>query len=174
MPKSTFPKIPFLFSILFFALSVTAFIFFYRTIEDKQGEFQTQEKKWVAETERRNEIKALDRSVKMVEGERARLATHFAKSSDAVPFLDTIEALAPRVGAKAEVTSVEIAENRAGLLVGMKASGSFESLHKFITLLENSPYELEFMGVDINKETSESARGSWEAVFRIRLVSFIE
>ena len=35
--------------------------------------------------------------------------------------------------------------------MAIKASGSFEALYKFLTLLENSPYELDFISMDIQK-----------------------
>ncbi len=128
------------------------------------------EKEWQTEANRRNEIKTLNDSVKMIEEEKIRLETHFAKSSDIVPFLDTIEGLAPKVSVETEVSAVDVAEDHSGLLIGMKASGTFSGLYKFLTLLENSPYELKFIGMDINKETASK----WNAVFQIKLLSFIE
>ena len=177
--KRNFPKIPFFLSIAFFIFSLSAFVFFFKLINHHNNESLTKEEKWQKETDRRDEIKALDYSVKIIEEERKQLDNHFAKSSDAVPFLDTIEELAPKVGAKAEVTSVDIIEDNGGLMIGMRASGTFGSLYKFITLLENSPYELEFMGVSIKRQTASSAENknigypNWEAILKIKLISFV-
>ncbi|MEI8175115.1 MAG: hypothetical protein WCG28_04155, partial [bacterium] len=107
-----------------------------------------------------------------------QLGTHFAQSSNIVPFLDIIEGLATKVGTKAEVTSVDPLGDNAGLSVGMKASGSFSSVYKFITLLENSPYELEFVSMNIQKGIEADAKGNvsevWNAIFRLKLLSFME
>ena len=94
-------------------------------------------------------------------------------------FLDTIEGLAPRAGVEAEVTSVDPPGDSAGLRIGIKASGTFTGVYKFLTLLENSPYELEFIGVDIKRETKTDANKSvaipkWNAVFKIKLLSFVK
>ena len=178
--KSNFPKLPFFFSIILFLFSCSVFFFFYRAINDNNQESRLKEEKWQIEASRREDIKALDRSVKTIEGERAQFETHFARSSDIVPFLDTIEGLAPKVGIEAEITSpLDILEDRTGLIVGIKASGTFGGIYKFLTLLENSPYELEFIGVDIKREIKTDADKSvaipkWNAVFKIKLLSFVK
>ncbi|TSC77943.1 MAG: hypothetical protein G01um101424_77 [Parcubacteria group bacterium Gr01-1014_24] len=166
--QNNFPKTPLFLSIIFFIFSCSVFLYFLEEINNNNQESQLKEMEWQTEALRRYEIKALDRSIKIIEGERAQLETHFAKSSDIVPFLDTIERLAPQVGTKAEVTSVNVSEDHTGLYVGMEASGTFNGLYKFLTLLENSPYELEFVSMDIKKGLE-----SWEAILKIKLLSFI-
>jgi len=120
--------------------------------------------KWSEEAGRRNETNSLNVLLEKVAPSMAILQTHFAKSSDVVPFLDTIEKLAPKVGATAAVDSVIASSDNTGLVVGLKASGSFEAVYKFLTLLENSPYELDFISMDIQKVDKK-----WEAVFKIQL-----
>ncbi len=178
--RSNFPKIPLFFSIIFFVFFSLAFLFFYKAIKNNEKESQLKESEWRVETARRDETIALEHSIKVIQGERDQLETHFAQSSDVVPFLNTIEGLALPVGVKEEVTSVDVQADKAGLLVGMKASGTFNNLYKFLTLLENSPYELEFMEVDITRETASSAVNKknapapvWDAVFKIKLLSFV-
>ncbi|OGI68839.1 hypothetical protein A3A05_02450 [Candidatus Nomurabacteria bacterium RIFCSPLOWO2_01_FULL_41_12] len=178
--QSSFSKIPLFLSIIFFLFFCAIFLYFFGAISNHNKESQLKELEWRAETSRREEIKALDLSIKRLEGERVQLETHFAKSSDVVPFLDTIEELAPQVGAEAGVSSVDISEDRLSLLVGLKASGTFESLYKFLTLLENSPYELEFLSMDIRKGDISNVpdqgqtSSKWGATFKIKLLSFIE
>ena len=130
MRNNNFPKIPLLISVIFFAFSCFAFFFFFKEIKSNNEESQLRESKWQEETLRRDGIKALDHSVKVIERERGQLDTHFAQSSDIVPFLDTIEGLSKKVDAQAEVTSVDVGTN-GSLTVGMKASGTFGSLYKF-------------------------------------------
>jgi len=178
--QSNFFKMPLFFSIIFFIFSCSAFFYFYKTINDNNKKSQLAEIQWQTETFKQDEIKTLDYSVKIIEKERAQLETHFAQSSDIVPFLDTIEELAPQAGTKAEITSVDVLKNYAGLMVGMKAMGTFNSLYKFLILLENSPYELEFVAMDIQKETLPDVENKnkqdskWNAVFKIKLLSFVE
>jgi translation initiation factor IF-2 len=104
-----------------------------------------------------------------------------------VPFLDTLEGLATKVGIKAETASVDIAPDSLSLLVKINTSGSFEAIYKFLTLLENSPYELEFTGFDMQKEDSilatpdlvlnkdiKKQNSKWRATFNIKLLSFTQ
>ncbi len=178
--QNNFSKISLSLSIIFFIFSSFAFFYFFQVTNNNKKESQFAETQWQTEAFRRNEIKTLDRSVKVIEAERAQLETHFAQSSDIVPFLDAIEGLASKAGAKAEVTSVDILKDQAGLIVGMKASGTFSGLYKFLTLLENSPYELDFVSMDMRKETELSREDKsvpvpkWNVVFKIKLLSFIE
>lgn len=167
--QGNFPKTPLFLSVIFFVISCSVFLYFLKEINKNNQESQLKETEWQTEALRRDEIKALDHSIKIIEAERTQLETHFAKSSDIVPFLDTIERLAPQAGAKAEVTSVNVSEDHTGLYVGMEAFGTFNGLYKFLTLLENSPYELEFISMDLSKRV-----GSWDAVFKIKLLSFIQ
>lgn len=175
-----FQKVPLFLSIIFFLLSFFAFILLYKNIQNNNQIFEKAEAQWQMETSKKDEIESLNRSLKMLEKERALLDTHFIQSSDVVPFLDTVEKLAPQVNAKAEVTLVDISPDNISLSVGVKATGTFESLYKFLTLLENSPYQLEFTSMDIKKvdegtvSSGNAQAGKWSAVFKIRLLSFVK
>ena len=128
------------------------------------------------EVQRLEDLKSLDRSLKNIESGVTLLDTHFAKGSDVVPFLDTIEKLAPKVGVTAEVNSVNNVANGAELVVELESRGSFAGVYKFLTLLENSPYQLEFLSMDLRKVTEGDDLSSveWQGVFRIRLLGFIQ
>ena len=179
--QNNFPKIPLFLSVIFFICSTLVFLFFYRAINNNSKELQLREEEWQSETLRRDGLKALDYSVKMIEKERTQLETHFAQSSDIVPFLDTIEELGRKIGAKAEFISVDILKDGTGLMVSMKASGAFQALYKFITLLENSPYELEFIEMNMRRGTEPNSANNknvsiskWDATFKIKLLSFVK
>ena len=177
--KSNFIKIPFLFSIIFCVFFGFIFFFFYRAININNVKSQLAENEWQTEELKREEIKTLDRSVKTIEGERAQLETHFAKSSDVVPFLGTIGRLALEANTKEEITSVYISGDNTQLIVGINVSGTFSKLYKFLTLLENSPYELEFSRVGLHKETAQDMSSkiisapNWNMLIDIKLLSFI-
>jgi hypothetical protein len=176
--KNYFQKIPLLLSIIFFIVFSAIFVFLYGKINDNNQKAQQDMIKWQQEASRRDQIISLDRLLQNISGDRAQLETHFAKSSDVVPFLDTIEKLAPKVGAVAAVDSVVVGTNNTSLSVGLKASGSFESIYKFLTLLENSPYELDFISMDIHNLAPDTSvknvqSSKWEAVFKIQLLSFV-
>ena len=179
--KNNFPKMSLLFSIIFLAFSLSAFLFLYKEVDKNNKISQRVLTDWQAEANKQDQIKSLDRSMKMIEKEKVLLESHFAASSDIVPFLDTIEKLASQAGTKAEILSVDIAKDNPSLMVQMKTSGSFSSIYKFLELLENSSYELEFVLVDIKSTSAEDIsvqKGvkipQWEAVFGIKLLSFVQ
>src|SRR6185503_21178190 len=109
--KRNLKKGPLFFASMLFLISCFAFYFVYREVDANNKASQELEIKWQMEADRRDEIKSFDRSMKAIEEERASLETHFAKSSDIVPFLDTLEATASLAGIKAEVASVDIPKN---------------------------------------------------------------
>ena len=178
--QSNFPKISFFLSVTFFVFSCLVFLFFYRAINNNNIELQSREGAWQNEEQRRSDVKTLNHSVQTIEGDKTQLDTHFAPSSDIVPFLDTVEGLASKVGAKTEIDSVNISQDHTGLLVSMKASGDFGNLYKFLTLLENSPYEIEFISMDLIKETvidtgNKSVQiPKWDVSLNLKLLSFVE
>ncbi|MEI7709340.1 MAG: hypothetical protein WCI76_01340 [bacterium] len=176
--KNNFPKIALATSTIFLAFSCVSFWYFYNMINTNELESQSKENEWQNEAKRRDDIKALDHSVKIITEERGLLETHFAQRSDVVPFLDTIEKLATKVGAIASVTSVDISKDSADFYVGMTASGTFDGLYRFLTLLENSPYQLDFSSISLHAETATGAKSSaspkWNATFKIKLLTFIQ
>ena len=72
---------------------------------------------------------------------------------------------------------IEVTKDNTGLILKMKDTGSFSQVYKFITLLENSPYELEFTSVNIHSLLKEDKNNTqktiWEADLSIKLISFI-
>lgn len=163
------------FSILLFIFSCGIFYYLYNKIEEnnintKEVDIELQEQiKYL------DEIRLLRRGVEIIEKEKIELEKHFTQSSNLVPFLDTIEGLARKVGATAETVSVDISSDNLNLFVGLKAEGSFASLYKFITLLENSPHELEFTSLDLSREITQNTKSTpkWVVRIRIKLISFI-
>jgi hypothetical protein len=173
--KNNFQKILLVASLTLFVILGLASVFLYKKINDNNQKAGENTIAWMEGERRRADIMSLDRSLEEITDDKALLEAHFAKSSDVVPFLDTLEKLAPKAGVKTEVDSVSVKDKDTGLVVGLQASGSFTAIYKFIMLLENSPYELDFLSLDIHKLLSGSVAkdSKWEAVFKIQLLSFI-
>lgn len=175
-----FQKIPLFLSILLLVFSCFVFLFLYKEVQNNSRNSEQTQITWQNETKKREELQSLNHSLKTTEQERTLLEAHFIRSSNVVPFLDLVEKLAPEVGAKAEVVLVNIPEDSSGLVVEMKVTGRFEALYKFLTLLENSPYELDFISMDIQKSDvgavpdKKSSFSEWSAVFRVKLLNFIQ
>lgn len=178
--KNNFPKKQILFSTLFFIFSIALFFYFFKMTNKNKEISQMAEKEWQVESSNRDKMKTLNKTLRAIEKERMELETHFAQSSDIVPFLNTIDQLGPKVGVVVNVSSVDILKDSLGLLVAMKASGSFDGLYRFLILLENSPYEIEVISTDLKRETISDAddvtiqNPKWNANFRIKLLSFVK
>jgi len=109
------------------------------------------------------------------------LESHFVQNSDIVPFLNSLEQLASPVGASVVINSVSAGLNNTGPNVELKVTGSFGAIYKYLTLLENFPYELYFNSVDIHTLAAAETSGTkniknskWEAIFKIQLLSFTQ
>ncbi len=173
--QNNFPKTQLILSLLFLGLSLFAFLFLYKKINENNEMSEQILTNWQMEANRRRDIELFNSAIKIVEKEKVSLGSHFAQSSDIVPFLDTIEKLALEAGTKSEVVAVSISKDNTELIVELKASGSFDSIYKLLTLLENSPYELDFSLVDVRREESDMniRTSKWNAFLRIKLLSFI-
>ncbi|MEK9181620.1 MAG: hypothetical protein AAB786_01220 [Patescibacteria group bacterium] len=178
-PQNNFPKIPFFFAILFLGTFFLLSVFFFRIIMNNNKELASLENLWQTEAFKRQELKTLYDSVQKIEQEKKELEIHFVQSSDIVPLLDTIEGLALKTNSKAEITFVDILKDHAGLMVGVRATGTFNGLYKFITLLENAPYELEIISMEMHKgsisdtQDNETKVPGWDMLLKVKLLSFI-
>ncbi len=180
--KNILKKIPLAVSIILLLALGFIFFYIYKQINLNAKETEATLIELENEISDRNELRLLNNSARTIKDENTILSSHFAKSSDIVPFLDTIEGIARIVGVKAETTNVDISEGNAGLIVRINTTGNFKDIYRFLTLLENSPYELEFLNMDIEKESTPVAgegvkvdlSTKWNASFKIKLLSFVQ
>jgi hypothetical protein len=180
--KKNLYKTLFTTSVIFLILNSFVFIFLYKKINTNKKTAEESEIMWQQEVNRRDGIRSQNSSIKKIEKDKDLLELHFANSSNIVPFLDTIEDVGKKVGIKAEVTLVDIPKESGNLIIQMKAVGSFEKLYKFLLLLENSSYELEFISVNIEnvnfdetlKNETKNKNPEWVMNIRMKLLSFTQ
>lgn len=176
--KNNLQKILLIVSLVLVIVFCFAFIFLYKKINDNNQKAEENTMAWMEGERKRENITSLDRTFEEISENKTLLEAHFAKSSDVVPFLDTLEGLAPKAGVDMEVNSVNIKDD-IGLFIELRVKGKFSAVYKFLTLLENSPYELDFSSIDMSKlktgdTINETVKESkWDAIFRIQLLSFI-
>lgn len=170
-------KLPIISAFIILALSGSVFAFLFLKIKSNEKVSEKMRQEWLVEASRREDLKSLEKSISSIDEERALLDSHFSTSSNVVPFLDMIEKLAKDVGAKAEPTLLNLSKDNAALIVQAKAEGSFTSVYKFLTLLENAPYEIEFISMDVQKianADSKNDKAVWIATLDIKLLSFMK
>lgn len=165
---------------LFVVMSVGIFLFLYLTIKKNDAIAKEAGKNWQLAVEKREKLSSLDSLVRNIEGEKVALETHFAHSSDIVPFLDTMDSIGTQAKVNSSVSSVDVLADKSGLVAHIKASGSFEAIYSFLVLLENSPYELEFSSVNLHREDAgdptaalANAHPTWNIDFQVKLISFV-
>jgi len=175
--KNSFQKISLLVSVAILLVLGLAFVFLYQKINENNNKTQQDSISMQTETNRRSDIQSLNKLIQKISPDKDLLESHFIKSSDVVPFFDTIEKLSDKAGVSAQIDSVDTKTDSSGLIVGMKISGKFEAIYKFITLLENSTYVLDFISMDVHKPQAVVGKNidssNWEAVFKIQLLSYI-
>lgn len=173
--QDNFQKIMFTLSIILFLGIMGFFLFSRNFLGDKIRVLEEKQVMWQNEAIRREEINILDETLKELKSERVELESSFARKSDVVPLLNTIESMANAVSAKASISSVEVSRDNNFLVVNVRASGSFESLYKFLTLLENAPYQIDFSNVDFRRTVGDVVYNEilWEGSFGLRVLSFI-
>lgn len=166
-------------SILCLSVCMFAFVYVLREIQSKNEAATQAIEEFKTESERINKISALNEEIKTIKDKTDKLDTHFAKSSDIVPFLDNLQSLGVLAGAPLEVSSVSLSPEGDTLDVEVKAEGSFVSVHKLLALMQNSQYQLQFSMVKFSTNTFlaadkkiKSSNPTWEAVFTIKLTSF--
>jgi len=159
------------FAIIFFIITLPSLLFFYTNINVQEIASGQKLTEWRVEAARRDEIKFLDSSMKKIEGEKAMLETHFVQISNPVPFLGTLDKLAKSVNTEYTVSSFDASPDGTSLIVVMNATGNFEAFYKFLTLLENVSYDIEFVSIDMKKETDTN---KWSAAIKIKLLTFVK
>lgn len=172
-----------IFSGISFALMCLVFLFLYRGIDNNQEIFEKLSNDYQSEENRHKEIQSLNKVISEIDTEIAILDSHFIKESqkdeEIALFLSSLENLATKVGAKAEVTSVEAPNEKVeNLSISLRVEGSFNSIYKFLLLLESAEYELNVISTKIIKESGGENLGEgelpkWRADFKINVISFL-
>lgn len=177
--KPHYKKLSLFLSVVFLGLGCFAFFFLYARIKANIAAAGDANAEWQTKENQREAIQFQKSSIESVAADRAALESHFAVGTNIVPFLDTVESLAARVHATPDVFSVDTLANNTGLMVGLHASGTFDAVYKFLVLLQNSPYEVEFNSVSLEKQdgSDQTPAGekpaAWQATIKVRLVSFV-
>lgn len=162
------------FSIVFLAVVLAGTYFSYKKISVIRSETAVKEAEWQEEEGRRAEIKNLERSVKNLAKEKAELDSHFVSKDDPVDFLNSLETMASGVGATAEVSTVGDDSNNSGLVINLNATGSFDSIFRFLTLIENSFYMMEVQNLTLNSGSVDvkTKLPVWTMSLQLRLITF--
>jgi len=157
--------------------------FLYRGINMNHGAYEQLTNDYKAEEDRREEIQSLNKAISEIDTEIAILDSHFInenqKDEQVALYLSSLEELATSVGARAEVTFVEVPNDKTkNFSIALHIGGSFNSVYKFLLLLENSKYELDVVSAKFFRESEGDISGigespKWRADFKLKVLSFL-
>lgn len=172
-----------IFSGLFLVSMSLGLFFLYRGTNINHGVYEQLTNDYKAEEKRREEIQSLNKAISEIDTEIAKLDSHFIKENQKdeqiALYLSSLEELAVSVGSKAEVTSVETPNDKIkNFSISLRVEGSFNSIYKFLLLLENSKYELDITSARILRESggevlADGELPKWRADFKIKVLSFL-
>ena len=172
-----------IFSGLFLFISGVGFLFLYRSIDTNHNLSKKLSNDYKTEESRRIEIQSLNKAISEIDEEIALLDSHFIKENqkdeEITLFLTSLEELANAVDSKTEVVSVEIPNEKSKeFFISLRTEGSFNSIYKFLLLMENSKYELDVVSMRLLKESNgenleKKELPKWRAYFKIKIISFL-
>lgn len=92
------------------------------------------------------------RMLESLSGTEETIRSYFVSTQDVVPFLESLGREGERLGSRVEVVSVsELPKSsRGGITVGLKISGSFDSVLRTLGSLEYSPRDIEVEKVTLD------------------------
>ncbi len=122
----------------------------------------------------------LKHSVAVTEGDSSKLNSYFVSSDNVVSFINSMEALGVNVGSDVSTTSIDPGKDSSTLTFNIVAKGSFSSVSRFVTLLENVPYQVRIQKLDLEKNMADIKtlqKGDkwydWDATITLVLKSYI-
>jgi len=164
-------------SIVLFIIASGSFAFIFLQTQ-QQGE------KLVAQldtlTEQRTQEEAFFRLRRVAEessAERSKLSEYFfAGESESIDFLNMVEQLAPEAGVTLETNSLNLIEGtesedeKQWVEMGFSFEGSRSRVQNFITILEELPYVLKVITVDI--VAADQTRWQAQVTMRVRVLNY--
>lgn len=166
-------------SFIVFLVACTSFVLLLMQIRNNKKISDKAEVEWQTESTKRYDLNSLERSLKNIQEERNALESHFVSEDAVVPFLNYIEGLGKVVNIKTQIVSVDNnTKDKEGpsLMIGVQTQGSFENNYKFLELLENAAYELQFPNVELRRQTAlaeDSLSPVWTGNFKLKVISFV-
>jgi len=166
---------------LILILAISIFVFLIQVIKEKHKKTEQKLLEWQTIYTKQQELLFLNNSIEKIQENQELLNKYFIYSSNIVPFLNYLEDLAKKNKLTIDLSLVDIMKEEEGLIVEMGVIGNFNLIFKFIKFLENSPYQMEFLLVSLNnisldedENKNENILKQWEALIKIKLLSFIK
>lgn len=136
----------------------------------------------------KDNMKILEKRMLDLGDTRNKINSYFIDTSNVDEFVEYLEGLGDTYGAELLVRSVDTPNNEKNKLVfGIEINGSFSNLTKIVSILENSPYNISFDSLYLNKitetvkeetvdpksksSTTPTIKPSWQAIANFTVLS---
>lgn len=145
--------------------AATMYFYMYRSVNSSTD--RALEARDIAATESSSKSQEADLAKIYVDTEssRARLHAFFISEEEVVSFVEAIEALGPKSGAKISLSDLSVAAGTAKNLKWSRAhvtvDGTWSSVMRALELSETLPYDIEISGVRLSSSSSSKDQ-SWD------------
>jgi len=152
--------------IIFGVLTIFLIIFcifpFLKQIQNNSKEFISEKKKVILLTQKREKLQELENFYKTYQSDYNKIENLFIDSQSPIEFIQFLEQTATNSGVQLEILSTKISQKTKedfwpSLSFQLSLSGDFPDFLKFLRKLENSPYLIEFLDLNIKKESKIKA-----------------
>lgn len=131
-------------SFLLLLSAIGGYVYLYSRITKKTESVESVAIEIENEKRSQQNISGLKRSIVLTEQKNKILESHFVTEGKVVNFIESIEMLGKESGVVVDIQSLQPGEQtgKEGLYVTLSLNGEFNSVNKFILLLENMPYQI--------------------------------
>lgn len=134
------------------------------------------------ESKKSRALRTTARVIEQSANARKELDSHFLRESEAVIFIERVEALAMPLSVAVEfslIQKMDDASKKKIFQISFKTIGSFENTMHFLSLVETLPYAIRFERAFLEKETGleipeKTIANPWRGVFVFAVESFVE
>ena len=100
---------------------------------------------------------------------RAKVAEAFLQGDELIPFIEQLESLEKKTGVEMKLDEPKSGAGKTpNLEISFHLTGPFNSLYRFLSLMENLPYQLEWRAVAWTLDSGTT----WSGDFSLAVVSY--
>jgi len=115
-------------------------------------------------------INEINKSLVVNKEAKGKIESVFLDENSLINFIKELEYFAQKTGMELDMKGVRILkETNSGAVFNFIVEGSFSGIYRYLTLLENSRYQLRFEGINIQKSLNDE---NWVAALELKVLSF--
>lgn len=165
-------------SILVFVIVFSVDLFFVFSIYKQRDTVAKMREDFMIELKKEKQLSSIKNTIKMTEKEQTNLNLCFIANNEVVDFIKSIETMSKNAGVSMNIRSVGVGDTETIressieiLIIEFIIGGSWSNTHNFLSLIENSTYEITINQMSINKiSDSMTGKETWKSVFVIKAI----